>query len=105
MTGGSACCMDYRVPACFSRQARYTSSSAYQHSPSDQVGASDDATFGRLSICGVKRRVRIFAGLGNVADPEAQRLCIYGECADVLPASAEVLPPAARGRGDLSLLG
>ena len=97
--------MDYRVPACFSRRARHTSSLAYQHGPFDQVGALDDATFGRLSICGAKRRVRIFVGLGDVADPEARRLRIYGECADVFPASVEVLPPAAGGRGDFPVLG
>ena len=97
--------MDYSVPACFSRRARHTSSSAYQYGPSDQVGAPNDATFGRLSICGAKIRVRIFAGLGDVADPEARRFRINGERMDVFPASAEVLPPAAGGQGDLPVLG
>ena len=44
------------------------------------------------------RRVRIFAGLGDVIDPKAQRLYIYVECADVFPASAKVLQAAVRGR-------
>ena len=69
------------------------------------MGALDDATFERLSICGAKRRVWIFAGLGDVMDPEVRQLYIYGECADVFPASAEVLSPAARGQGDLPVLG
>ena len=69
------------------------------------MGAPDDATFGRLSIGGAKRRVRTFAGLGDVVDPKAQRLRIYGERADVFPAGAEVLPPAAGGRGDFLVLG
>ena len=60
------------------------------------MGAQDDATFGRLSICGAKRRVRIFARLGDVADPEARRLRIYGELTDVVPVGVEVLPPAVR---------
>ena len=89
----------------FSRRARHTSSSAYQHSPSDQIGAPDDATFRRLSICGAKRWVQVFDGLGDVADPEARQLRIYGERADVFPAGAEVLPLAAGGRGDLPILG
>ena len=97
--------MDYRVPACVSRRARHTSSSAYQHGPCDQVGAPDDATFMRLNICGATRKVRVFAGLGDLADPEAQRLRIYIKRADVFPPSAEVLPPAAGGRGDLLVLG
>ena len=58
------------------------------------MGAPDDATFRRLSIGGAKRRVLTFAGLGDVADPEARRLRIYGERADVFSAGAEVLPPA-----------
>ena len=76
--------MDYRVSDYFSRRARHTSSSTYQHDPSDQAGAPDDAIFGRLSICGAERWVHIFAGLGDVADPEAWRLHIYGERVDVL---------------------
>ena len=78
ITGGGAHCIDHRVPAGFSRWARHTSSSAYQHGPSDQVSAPDNATFGRLSICGDKRRIRIFTGLGDVADPEARQLYICG---------------------------
>ena len=34
--------------------------------------------------------------IGDVADPEARRLDIYGEHMDVFSAGAEVLPPAAR---------
>ena len=69
------------------------------------MGAPDDATFGRLSIGGAKRQVKTFAGLGDVADPKMRRLRIYGERADVFSAGAEVLPPAAGGRGDFHVLG
>ena len=67
--------------------------------------ALDDATFGRLSICGATRRVRIFVKLGDLADLEAPRLCIYVERADVVPTSAEVLSPGDRGREDLPIMG
>ena len=40
-----------------------------------------------------------------MADPEAGRLRIYVEHANVFPAGAEVLPAAAWGRGDLSVMG
>ena len=90
--------MVYRVPACVSRRAKHTSSSAYQHALFDQVGAPYDATIKRFSICGAMWRVRIFARLGDLADPEAWRLRIYVERADVYPAGAEVLPPAAGKR-------
>ena len=40
-----------------------------------------------------------------MVDPEAGRLCIYVEHADVFPAGAEVLPATAGGREDLSVLG
>ena len=33
--GGSACGMDHRVPAGFSRRARHTKSLAYQYDPPD----------------------------------------------------------------------
>ena len=69
------------------------------------MGAPDDATFGRLSIGGAKRRVRTFTGLGDVADPEKRRFCIYGERVDVFSAGAEVLPPTAGGREDFPVLG
>ena len=69
------------------------------------MGAPDDATFGRLSIGGAKRRVQTFAGLRDEADLEAWRLCIYCERADVFSADAEVLPPAVGGRGDFPVLG
>ena len=69
------------------------------------MGAPDDATFERFSICGATRRVQILAGLGDLADPEAQQLRINVERADVFPVGAEVLPPSARGREDLPVLG
>ena len=69
------------------------------------MGAPNDTTFGRLSIGGAKRRVRTFAGLGDMADPEKRRFRIYGEHADVFSAGAEVLPPAAGGREDFPVLG
>ena len=97
--------MAYNVPACVTRRVRHTSSSTHQHGPSDQVGVPADVTFGRLSISGSTRRVRFFAGLGVLADPEARRLRTYGEHADVYPPSAEVLPSVARGRGDFPFLG
>ena len=69
------------------------------------MGAPNDATVGRLSDGGATRRVWIFIRLGNVADPEARRLRIHVERADVFPAGLEVLPAAAGGRGDLPVLG
>ena len=69
------------------------------------MGAPDDATLGRLSIGGAKIRVQTFAGLGDVANPEARRLRIYREHADVFSAGAEVLPPAVGERGDFPVLG
>ena len=69
------------------------------------MGVPEDATFGRLSIGGAKRRVRTFARLGDVADLEARRLCIYDKRADVFSAGAEVFLPVAGGRGDFPVLG
>ena len=46
VTEGGARHVDYHVPTCVSRRARHTSPSTYNHGPSDQVGAADDATFG-----------------------------------------------------------
>ena len=40
-----------------------------------------------------------------MADPEAGRLRIYVERANMFPVGAEVLPAAVGGRGDLSVLG
>ena len=40
-----------------------------------------------------------------MANPEAGRLCIYVERADVFLAGAEAFPAIAGGRGDLSILG
>ena len=97
--------MDCRVPAYVSRRAWHTSSSAYQHSPSDQVGARDDVTFWILSIYGATRRAQIFVGLGDLPNPKARRLRIYVERADVFPTGVEVLLPAAKGQGDLPVLG
>ena len=102
--GGGNRRMDHRVSTGFSRRIRHTPSSAHQHSPPDQVGAPDDATFGRLSISGAKRQVRTFAGLGDVADPEDWRLRIHGEHANVFSTGVEVLPPASRERGDFLVL-
>ena len=104
ITGGGDRHMDHCVSADFSRRTRHMPSSAHQHSPPDQVGALDDATFGRLSIGGAKRWVRTFTGLGDVADPEAWRLRIHGEHVDVFSAGAEVLPPASREQGDFPIL-
>ena len=59
------------MPAHVSRRAGHTSPSTYEHGPSEKVGASDDATFGRLSICGATRWVQIHAGFEYLADPKA----------------------------------
>ena len=83
----------------------HTSSSAYQHSPSDQVGASDDATFERLSIYDATRRVWILDGLGDLTELEARQLCIYVKRANMFSAGAEVLPLNPMGQGDLPVLG
>ena len=64
--------MDYCVPAYDSRRATHKSPSTYQYGPSNQVGVSDEATFGQLSICGAMRRVWIFVELGDLADPKAR---------------------------------
>ena len=69
------------------------------------MGTTNNTTVGRLSYGGAPRWVRIFAGLGDVADPEAVRLHIYVERAGVFPVGAEALPAAAGGRGDLLILG
>ena len=69
------------------------------------MGAPDDATFGRLSICGATWYVQILARLGDLANPEKQRLCIYFECTIKFPDGAEVLPPLVGGKGDLPVLG
>ena len=68
------------------------------------MGVLDDASVGQFSDSGAMRRIRIFVELGDVADPEAQRLFICVERADVFPASAEVLPAAVGGREDLLVL-
>ena len=105
VTGGSDRCVDYGVLACDSRQTTHMSPSAYQYGPSNQVGVPNYATFGQLSICGATRRVWIFTELRDLADPEAQQLCIYVKRATEFPAGAEVLPLSARGWGDLLVLG
>ena len=105
VTGGGARRVDYRVPSRVTRRARPTSPSPYQHGPSYQVGVLADATFRRLNICGATRRVRILVGLGDLADPEARRLCIFIERTAEFPASIEVLSPSVGGRGDLPVLG
>ena len=97
--------MNYRVPAWVSRWARHTSPLAYQHGPFDQVGAPAYATFERLSVYGVTRRVKIVVRLRDLVDPEARRLCNYVERAAEFLAGAEILPPSVRGRGDLLVLG
>ena len=43
-TGGSACCVEDRVPAYVPRRFRHTESLACQHGPVVQVGVSADAT-------------------------------------------------------------
>ena len=103
--GDSACRVVYRMLACVSRRARYTSRSAHQHEPSYQVGAPALANFVRLSICGAARRVRIFTRLGDLADPEAWQLRINVERAIEFPVGIEILPPSTRGRGDFRVLG
>ena len=81
------------------------SPSAYQHGPSYQVGAPDDAIFRRLSICGAMRRVQIVAGLGDLADPEARQLCIFVDRAAKFPVGAEFLLPSTGGHAELPVLG
>ena len=62
-------------------------------------------SFGQLSICYATRRVRILAGLRDLADPEAQRLYIYVERAVEFLAGAKILLPSVGGRGDVPVLG
>ena len=59
------------------------------------MSAPDDATIGRLSICGATRRVQILAVLRDLADLEARQLCIYVERAPEFPTGVEVLLPSA----------
>ena len=47
------------------------------------------------------RWVWIFAGLGDVADPKARRLCIY---VAVFQAGAEFLQAVVGGRRDIPIL-
>ena len=68
------------------------------------MGVIDNATVGRLSYGGATRRVLIFARLGYVADPEAGRLRIYVERADVFPACAEALPATYGGPFDSGMI-
>ena len=51
------------------------------------------------------RQVRILARLGNLADPEAWRLCINVKRAVELLAGAEVLSPSAGNGETLPVLG
>ena len=39
-----------------------------------------------------------------MADPAARRLCIYVECTDVFPTSAELIQAAVGERGDIPIL-
>ena len=68
------------------------------------MGGPVDITFGRPSINGATRRVRVLIRLGDLADPEARQLHFYVKRAAVFPDGAEVLVSSARGRGDLVVL-